>query len=116
MRVWWGIPSFAALLGRVPKSHDEIRMLMRLSFCRELQAVSSNWRFFLLIGEACEFPAFKIPKDLHFFFISFERIFHLRDSFVAFLLGMMVLRNRVPSCFTYGTKYTYPSTFRTMIL
>ena len=52
--------------------------------------------FFLFeIGEACKFPAFKILEDLHFFPVQFERGFHLKYSFVAFRLGMMVFRNRV---------------------
>ena len=89
---------------------------MRLSFWRKI--VCGFFQFtlgFLEVGDACKFPTFKILKELQFLFVQFERFLHPRYSLVAFLLGMMVLRNRVPFRSTYGTKYTYPSMFRTMI-
>ena len=91
-------------------------MLMRLVLLKKI--VRGFFQFALRfpeMGDACEFSAFKIPKDRNFFVVQFERRLHPRYSFVALRLGMIVLRNRVPSCSTYGTKYAYPSMFRTMI-
>jgi len=56
--------------------------------------------FFSKILDAFNFAAFEVLQNSELFFIQLQCLFHLRYSLVAFLLGMMVFKTRLPCSFT----------------